>query len=90
MGPLAAGEDPHRGGPALQLITGGSLPQQAGQLCDVGFFDPAGPVPAAGIAAGILGAALADLAAVLDGDLPRILRDQPQRCLLPVVQLPSG
>jgi hypothetical protein len=39
----------------------------------VGFLDPAGPVPAAGARAGIIGAAPADLAAVIDRDLPRAL-----------------
>jgi hypothetical protein len=64
--------------------------RQAGQLGDVGFFDPAGAVPAGGVRAGAFAAPLADLAAVIDRDLPRLRRDQPQRCLLPVAQLPSG
>src|SRR5438094_10482199 len=90
MGALAAGEDTHRLWPAGQLVAGGSLPQQAGQLGDVGFLDPAGPVPAADVAAGSIGAALADLPAVIDRDLPRIGGDQPDRRLLPRVQLPPG
>jgi hypothetical protein len=61
------------------------VPQQAGQLGDVGLLDPAGPVRAAGVRAGVIGAALANLAAVIDRDLPRILWDQPQCRLLPVV-----
>jgi len=69
---LAAGEDPHRPGPAVQLVPARTLPQQPGQLGDVRFLDPAGPVPASGVAAGIIGAALADLAAMIDGDLPRV------------------
>ena len=45
-------------------------PQDAGQLGDVGFFDPAAAVAAAGDAAGLACAALADLASGVDGDLP--------------------
>jgi hypothetical protein len=41
--------------------------QQAGQFGDVRFFDPAGPVRAAGVRAGAAGAALADLAMGVDG-----------------------
>ena len=77
------------GGPALQLVPGRALAQQPGQLGDVRFFDPAGPVRAAGVAAGVIGAALADLAAAVDGDLPGLLRDQPQRGLLPLAQRPA-
>jgi hypothetical protein len=60
--------------------------QQSGQLGHVRFLDPAGPVIAFGVAAGIIGAALADLAAVIDGDLPRVLRDQPDGGLLPLIE----
>ncbi|HEX2742864.1 MAG TPA: hypothetical protein VHN16_00480 [Streptosporangiaceae bacterium] len=41
------------------------MTQQPGQLGDVRFFDPAGPVRAARIGAGVIGAALADLAAAM-------------------------
>jgi hypothetical protein len=44
----------------------------------VRFFDPARPVRAARIRAGLIGAALADLAAAVDRGLPGLLRDQPQ------------
>jgi hypothetical protein len=67
---LAAGEDPHALGPAFQPVTGGTAAQQPGQLGDVGFLDPAGPVPALDAAAGAVGTAFADLAAVIDRDLP--------------------
>ena len=74
---LAAGEDPHRRGPVLQLVPVRAFTQQPGQLGDVRFLDPAAAVPAAGARAGAVGAALADLAAVIDGDLPRLPGDQP-------------
>ena len=90
MGPLAAGEDPHRLGPVLQLVPARAFAQQPGQLGDVRFLDPAGPVTAFGVAAGIIGAALADLAAVIDRDLPRLLGDQPDRGLLPLIQFPPA
>jgi hypothetical protein len=38
---LAAGEDPHRLRPALELIAVRALAQQPGQLRDVRFLDPA-------------------------------------------------
>ena len=44
---------------------------------------------AARIGAGIIGAALADLAAPVDGGLPRLRRDQAQRGLLPLAQRPA-
>jgi hypothetical protein len=47
-------------------------------------------VPAAGLRAGVTGAALADLAAVIDRDLPRLLRDQPDGGLLPGIQFPPA
>ena len=68
--PLAAGEDPHRPGPAIQLVPVRAFAPQPGQLGDVGFLDPAGAVPALQVRAGVVGAAFADLAAVVDGDLP--------------------
>ncbi len=43
-GPLPAGEDPHSLGPALELVAVRPLAQQPGQLGDVHFFYPAGPV----------------------------------------------
>jgi hypothetical protein len=54
----------------------------------VRFFDPARPVRAARIGAGLIGAALADLAAAVDRGLPGLLRYQPQRRLLPLGQRP--
>ena len=71
--PLAAGEDPHRLRPALELIAVRALAQQPGQLRDVRFLDPALAVGAPLVPAGIIGAALADLA------LPRRSRP-PRRC----------
>ena len=65
-----------------------SLAEQPGQLGDVRFLDPAGPVRAALIGAGVIGAALPDLAAAVDRGLPGLLRDQPQRRLLPLAQRP--
>ena len=70
MRPLAAREDAHRGGPGPQLVPGRSFAEQPGQLGDVRFLDPARPVRAARIGAGLIGAALADLAARVDRDLP--------------------
>jgi hypothetical protein len=52
------------GWPAAELVPGRALAQQAGQLADVRFFDPAPAVPAARIGAGLTGAALTDLAAL--------------------------
>jgi hypothetical protein len=63
---LAAGEDPHRRGPALELVAAGSFAQQPGQLGDVRFLDPACAVRAAAVRAGAVGAALADLAPAVD------------------------
>ena len=73
MGPLAASEDPHRLGPALRLVPARAFAQQPGQLGDVRFFDPAPVVPAVPVSAGALGAALADLPALIDRDLPGLL-----------------
>ena len=44
---------------------------------------------AGSVAAGVIGAALADLAAAVDRDLPGLLRDQPQRRFLPLAQRPA-
>ena len=52
------------------------------------FFDPAPPMRAAQIRAGVIGAALADLDPPVDGDLPGQLQDQPQRGPLPLAQHP--
>lgn len=70
MRALAAGEDPHGGGPAGQLVPGGAFAQQSGQLGDVGFLDPAAGVHATTVCARLISAALASLAAVIEGDLP--------------------
>ncbi len=67
VGPLAAGEDPHRLRPGFQLVAVRPFAQQAGQFGHVRFFYPAGPVRAARIRAGLPGAALADLAFPVDG-----------------------
>jgi hypothetical protein len=50
-GPLAAGEDPHLLGPSVELVPSGAVAQQAGQLGDVRFFDPA-PADSRGQGAG--------------------------------------
>ena len=75
----AAGEDPHRRGPAGQLVATRARAQQRCQVGDVHFFDPALAVRAALIRAGVIGATLLDLAGRVDGDLPGLLGDQPQR-----------
>jgi hypothetical protein len=54
----------------------------------VRLFDPARPVRAGQVRAGLTGAALADLAAAVDRGLPGLFRDQPQRRLLPLGQRP--
>ena len=84
MRPLAAREHAHRGGPGLELVPVRSRAQQPGQLGDVGFLDPAAPVRAGDVRAGVIGAALADLPAAVDGELPGRLGHQPQRRLLPL------
>src|SRR6266516_6103485 len=76
MRTLAAGEDPHRLRPGLQPVPVRALAQQPGQLGDVRFFYPAGPVPAPLVPAGHLRAALADLPARVDRGFPRGARDQ--------------
>ena len=79
-----------RGWPAGQLVPGPALAQQPGQLGDVRFFDPAPAVGAAGVGAGVLGAALADLAAGIDGDLPGLLAGPAViAARLPLAQLPA-
>ena len=89
MRPLAAREDPHRRGPGPQLVPARAAAQQPGQLSDVRFLDPARPVRTARIGAGVIGAALADLAARVDRDLPGLLGYQPERRLLPLAQRPA-
>src|SRR5438132_777952 len=79
MRALAAGEDPHLLRPPVELVSRGAFAQQAGQLGDVRLFDPAPAVPAVQVAAGALGAPLADLAALIDGDLPGLGRDGGDR-----------
>src|SRR5437773_1126373 len=90
MRALTAGEDPHLGGPPGQLVPGRAFAQQPGQLGDVRLFDPAPAVPAVQVAAGALGAPLADLAALIDGDLPGLGRDGGDRGPLPLAQLPAN
>ena len=89
MRPLPAGKDAHPGGPAVQLVAVRAFAQQPGQLGDVCFFDPAPPMPAGPVRAGGSGPALAHLAALIDGDLPGLLRDQPDRGPLAGAQLPA-
>ena len=57
MRALAAGEDPHGGGPGGELVPGRALAQQGGQLTNVSFLDPALPVAAATAGAGVISAA---------------------------------
>jgi hypothetical protein len=90
VGPLTAHEDPHRRGPPGELIPAWAMAQQPGQLSDVRLLDPAAAVPAPGVCAGVIGAALADLAAVIERDLPRVLRDQTQYGFLPLGQFPPA
>ena len=86
---FAAGEDPHRLGPALELVAGRAFAQQPGQLGDVCFLDPAGRVHAARVPAGIIGAALADLALPVDCGLPAGLGDHGDRTFLPRAEFPA-
>ena len=68
---------------------GPAAAQQGGELGHVGFFHPARAVGAAGIGAGVIGTALADLAAVTGRGLPGLARDQPDRGALPFAQVPA-
>src|SRR5208282_4779061 len=87
--PLAAGEDPHRLRPAPELVAVRALAQQPGQLGDVRLFYPAGRVRAAEVPAGLLGAALADLARAVDRGFPGGLGDLAERGLLAGAQRPA-
>jgi hypothetical protein len=58
--------------PAIKLVPGRAFTQQAGQPGDVGFFDAAAAVAAAAVGAGVAVAALAGVAAGVDGDLPGV------------------
>ena len=89
MRPLTAGEDPHRLRPAVQLIPVRPLAQQSGQLSDVRFFHPAPSMRAGPVRAGAIGAALAHFPALIDGDLPGFLRDQPDRGALAAAEFPA-
>ena len=86
---LAAGKDPHGGGPGGELVPGRALAQQGGQLTDVSFLDPALTVAAATVGAGVISAALADLVTVIDGDLPGVPGDGGDRGAFPLAQLPA-
>ena len=86
--PLAAGEDPHGLGPALELVAVRPF-AQPGQLGDVRFLYPAGPVRAARVRAGAVGAALADLAPAVDRGLPGVPGDLADRRLLPRGEFPA-
>ena len=86
MRPLAPGEDPHRLGPAAQLVPGGAVAQQRRQLGDVRIFDPAPAPGALQVAARLVSAPLTDLAAGIDRDLPGAGRDGADRSALPAAQ----
>ena len=62
MRALAAREDAHRRGPGTQLVPARAAAQQPGQLGGVRFLDPARPVRAGRVCAGVISAALADRA----------------------------
>ena len=79
MRPLTAGKYAHAARPAVQLLAVRAFAQQPGQPGDVGFFDPASRMPAGPVRAGAICAAFAHLAALIDGDLPGLLRDEPDR-----------
>src|SRR5262249_59707413 len=83
------GEAAKGGGRAVELATAGTLAQQPGQLGDAGFLDPAFAVAAAAVSARLSGAALADLTAVIDRDLPRLRGHHLERGALPLAQLPA-
>ena len=53
------------------------------------FFDPAPAVAAVQVAAGLAGAALTDLAAGIDRDLPGLGGDGADRGPLPCAELPA-
>ena len=89
MRPLPAGENPHRRRPAVQLVPVRAFAQQPGQLSDVGFLDPAPRMPAGPVRAGGSGPALAHLAALVDGDLPGLRRDKPDRVAFTGAQFPA-
>jgi len=67
---FAAGEDPHALWPGGQLVPARTFAQQPGQLGNVRFLDQAPRMAAAAVRAGLIGAALPDLTAVIDRDLP--------------------
>jgi hypothetical protein len=67
---LAAGEDPHYLGPALELVAVRARAEQSGQLGNVCYVDAALAVGTTRVRGGAVSAALADLAAGIDGDLP--------------------
>ena len=87
--PLTAGEQAHARGPAGQLVPSGALAQQAGQLGDVRFFDPAPAVGAFHVAARAIGAALADFTVGIDCDLPAPRRDGGDRGPLACAEFPA-
>jgi hypothetical protein len=89
MRALAAGEDPHLAGPPVELVPGWVFAQQAGQLGDVRFFDPAAAVSAAQVTARLIGAPLAGLAALINRDLPGLGRDGRDRGPSPARPVPS-
>ena len=86
--PLAAGKYPHRRWPGGELVPAGTLAEQAGELGDVGFLDPAPLVGAPGVTAGAVSTPLAHLAAAVNGDLPGRGGDQADRVALALAQRP--
>ena len=74
---------------SVQLVGARPFAQQPGQLGDVRFFHPAPRMPAGPVGAGGSGPALAHLSALIDRDLPGLLRDQPDRGALTAAEFPA-
>lgn len=89
VGALAAGEDPQAGRPAGELVCARTLAQQPGELGDVRLFPPAPLMSAPGVVAGVLGAALPQLTAVIDRDPPGTLGHPGDRRAFPGPQIPA-
>jgi hypothetical protein len=86
---LPAGEDAHAGGPGCQVVPGRVLAEQAGQLGDVCFVEPAPHASARVIGAGLIGAPGPGAAARVDGDLPGLSGDGGDRLAFPGAQGPA-
>jgi hypothetical protein len=89
MRAFAADEDPNAGGPAGEPVPARAAAQQPGELGHVCFVALAPRMRAAPVRAGVISAAFPDLAAVIDGDLPGVLRGQPDRVPLAPAQIPA-